>query len=155
MTGRAAVIEERASLTLRDEASDIRHTDLHLERRRHAVERLEPVAFGVLSVGVQIDETGRHDQAPGVDDTRACQRFSCDSCNRATGDANVHHPIHARFGIDDAASPKDHVVPILRRVLYRVLKTDGRGNDEKQNEYQWFHRCLSLQVVIYRPNSAN
>ena len=55
------------SLLLSQKLGDVRDADLHLERRRYAVEGLHPLAVHVLPMLVQVDEPGGDHQAADVD----------------------------------------------------------------------------------------
>ncbi len=65
---RCAVIDQRSALPLGIPGRDRRYTDFHLERRCDSVVGFEAIVLGRLAMRVEIDESGRDDQALHIDD---------------------------------------------------------------------------------------
>src|SRR5882762_10127355 len=107
MTGRRAIVDQRVTFLVFQEPGDIGHADFHFQGRGYSVQRLDALAFYVLAVLVQIDESGSDDQAVAVNDTPPAQRFGRDADNLPVADADVAHGIEAGFGVHDASALED------------------------------------------------
>ena len=83
--------------------------DLHFQCGRHAVQRLQSFAHRVLTVGVEIDEAGRDDEAGGVDGVHAFEPILGYLHDRAVPDRDVARSIESGFRIHDAPV-QDHEV---------------------------------------------
>ena len=75
VAGGGAVVDQRAARLSLQERRDIRHTDLHFQRRGDAIEGLQAAARDILCVLVQVDEAGRDDQTLGVKHALAGERL--------------------------------------------------------------------------------
>ena len=113
MAGGGAVVNERAPLFRFEELSDIGRADFQFERGGHAVERFHPLALHLLTVLMQVNESGRNDQVSGMDDPASGELAGRNTDNLAVEDANVAHGIEAGFGIHDT-SAFEHEVELLR-----------------------------------------
>ena len=106
---RRAVVDERRAAAPPVPAVDGIRPDLELQGRRHAVQRLVPVADRVLSVRVQVDEAGRDHQSPGIDHRGPRQRRPGDRRDRAVPDPDVAHRVEPALRVDDPP-PGEHDV---------------------------------------------
>ena len=125
------MVDELSGRALRVPPVDIRRADFQLERRRHAIQRLEAIAFAVLAVRVQIDEAGRHDFACGVDGRAARQSIRGDRRDASGVDADVPDTVEAGLGIDDAAA-SDHELEGLLSRRRRRQPERGHKNDHRR-----------------------
>src|SRR5262249_38835016 len=92
-----------------------RHADLHLKRRRHSIERFEPVVLGSLSVRIKIDKAGSDDESFGID---LDLPFKWRRRNR--GDlrslyGHIANSVELRGGIDDAPAMKNDVIALRQQ----------------------------------------
>ena len=55
---------------------------------------------------MQIDESGRDDQARDIDHFRAAQGLGRDRRDLRAADADIHHRVQTRFRIHDPAAAK-------------------------------------------------
>ena len=103
------VIDPLAGGALAVPGSDIRRSELELQRRRHAVQRLEAVGLRRLAVRVQVDEARGDDKPPRIDRVPAGDRV-----RRDDGDPSVLEPDTAdgieRRGRIHHASAENHAV---------------------------------------------
>jgi len=113
MAGRGTVVNERVPFFCFEELSDIGRADFQFERGGYAVKRFHSLALHLLTVLMQVNESGSDDQASGMDDTASAERVGRDADNLAVEDANVAHGIEAGFGIHDT-SAFEHEVELLR-----------------------------------------
>ena len=116
-----AEVNQRAPLALREEARHVGDSDLELERRRHAVERLEPVVLRILAVRVEVDEARRDHEARGVEHGRAPQRLLRNGRDAAARNPDVADRVETGLGVHDPASLKDDLV---RRGLPHKTQND-------------------------------
>ena len=108
---------------------DREDAELELERRRHAVERLQARAETVLAVGMQIDETRRHHETADIDGPAAADRPLGNDGDAPIDDADMADGIGARGGVDDPAVGEDEVghLPGERR-------SGERGGDQGERQ---------------------
>jgi len=78
MTRSGAVVDHRPAFLSLEKRRDVGHADFHFEAGGHAVQCLEPTAGCILSMLVQVDETGRDHQAVRPDDAFARERLRRD-----------------------------------------------------------------------------
>src|SRR5437016_3396626 len=107
MTGRGAVMDQRVTFLVFQEPGDVGHSNFHFQRRGYAVKRLDALAFHVLAVLVQIDESRCDDKSAGVNDVPSAHCFGRDTDNLSVAYADVAHSIEAGFGIHDASAFED------------------------------------------------
>jgi hypothetical protein len=88
----------------------VRNSDLHFKRGRHAVEGFDALAREFLAMLVQIDKSGRNRKARGVDDAFARERLCGNANNSAIADADIAHGVEAGFGVHDAPAFEDKIV---------------------------------------------
>src|SRR5258708_32397143 len=75
VAGADTIIDERTGVALGVPRRHRVGADLQLQRRRHAVVRIVPVALGLLSVRVEIDEPGRDDETANGELLARYERF--------------------------------------------------------------------------------
>src|SRR5207248_8984693 len=82
-----AIVDALAGASLAIPGSDIRCSELELQRSRHAIQRIEPISLGRLPVSVDVDEAWCDDEPARVDGVSAAQGFGRDD-----GDSSVAKP---------------------------------------------------------------
>src|SRR5689334_13502859 len=110
MACRAPIVDQRASFHGLQKRRDIWLADFHLKRGSYAVQRLQPLAFQIHVVLMQINETGSNNQTFGRDHALAVETFSGNFFDPALTDADIADRIKASFRIDDAAALNYNVV---------------------------------------------
>ena len=76
--------------------------------------RLDALAFQVLAVLVQIDESRRDHKPADMNDAPSVKRLRRDAGNLSIANADVANGIQTGFGIHDA-SAFEHEIVLLRR----------------------------------------
>ena len=83
--------------------------DLQLHRRRHSVSCLVPAALGVLPMGVQVDEPGRHDETASIEHLTRLGGVLGDGHDHAVPDRDVPDSIETAVRIHDPAADDQQV----------------------------------------------
>src|ERR1700686_4317702 len=83
------------------EPGDIGDADFHFQCRSYAVPRLDALAFQVLAVLVQIDETRCDDKPADVNDAPPAECFGRDAANLPAADAAVAPGLWGGCGIHE------------------------------------------------------
>ena len=120
-----AVVDESSALPGGVPTVDVGRTHLEFKGRRHAVKRLKAVGFRRLAMGVEIDESRRHDEAGGVNRRPPGQSIGGDRNDLSAANPDVAHSIQTRLGIDHAAVRDDQVEGLCHE---RRLGADAKGN---------------------------
>src|SRR5215510_5493195 len=113
MARRGSIVDEGVALHGPQECRDIGLADFHFKRSGHAVKRFNALAFKVLAVLVQVNESWSHDQASGENHTFAIKSLSGDFLNLALGNADIANSIKACLRIEHPAA-LDHKIVVLR-----------------------------------------
>ena len=116
MAGADSIINQRLALSFRIPAVYVVRTHLKLQRRGHTVPSLDSVVLPVLTVGMEIDEAGRYDQAPCIDLVSPSYSLFGDDHDRAAGYPHVANPIETRLRVYYTAVD-DHQVGGLPHLL--------------------------------------
>jgi hypothetical protein len=90
------------------------NADFHFERRGHSIECLDVLAGGLLSVLVEIDESGRDHESGNMDHTLARQCFRRNAGDLSIADSNIANRIESRLRVH-YASALNHEVVLLGR----------------------------------------
>ena len=106
---RSAIIDQRLSLAVVVPGIHIGDAYLHFERGGDAVHGFIAVVFGVLAVGMQIDEAGRDHQSGGIDNGAAVQGRGGKGCDFAAGNAQIANGVEAAFGIEYPTAADDQI----------------------------------------------
>ena len=109
MADRRPVVEERSAITRCVPTFDGIDADLELQRCRHAVSSLIAIAGQVLSVGVQVDKTGRHHEPRRVQHLPCRQRGFGNGDDLAIADADVAWGVEAALRVHHAATGDDEI----------------------------------------------
>ena len=135
MANRGAVMDDGIAFARRDPIGDRVDAELELQSGGDAVQRLETVAHRILSMCVQIDETGSEDQAARLDDLGCLERGLGDGHDRAVGDANVADGVEPRLRIHDACVAENELGGIRRRGLGRRHTRSARAKRYDRNQW--------------------
>src|SRR6476660_344254 len=100
MARRGPVVDEGMPIFRSQECRDIGLTDLHLKRSSYAIQRLQPLAFLVQVVLMQINEPWSNDQAFCRNHSLAFKGRSRDFLDLALHDADIANGIKAGFRIN-------------------------------------------------------
>src|SRR5260370_2668124 len=114
-----AIVDSLAGTSLAVPGSDIRRAELELERRRHAVQRIEPICLGRLSVSVKVDEARGDDEAARVDCVPAAYGLGRDDGDSPPHEAAIADRIELGGRIHDVAAENHAVVDSVRCALRR------------------------------------
>jgi hypothetical protein len=108
-------VHERVSPAGGEESGDVRRSDLHLEGGGDAVLGLQPVVLAVLGMLMQIDEAGRHHEAPRVDDARSDERSLGNPGDPLAPYAHLEHGIPTGLRVHHPAATDHQIEPLRRR----------------------------------------
>ena len=111
-----AVVHPLAGSALAVPGSDVRRAEFELERCRHAVERIEPICLGRLSVCVQVDEPRGDDEAARVDGVPATYGVGRDDGDSSAREPDIADRIESGGWIHHVAA-EDHAVVDRRAQL--------------------------------------
>ncbi len=107
MADRRAVMNDGLPFARGEPRGDGVDANLHLERGRDAVLRLEAVTDRVLTVRVEVDEAGRHDEPGSIHHDRSLERSFADRDDGAPFDAHVPHGVEPGFRVHHPAALED------------------------------------------------
>ncbi len=109
------VIDEGAAVALGVPRRNRVGANLQLQRRRHAVVRVVPVALGVLSVRVEIDEPGRDDETGDREGLARRERLDGHRRNAAVADAHVAPGVQGCLRVEHAPAHENEIVLLALR----------------------------------------
>ena len=109
-----AVVDALAGAALAVPGVDVRRSQLELERRRHTVQRSEPIGLGYGSVIVKVDEPRSHDEACRIDRVSAAYGLRRDDGDSSVEDPDIADRIELAGRIDDASAKNDTIVDRVR-----------------------------------------
>src|SRR6478609_11379242 len=135
MARRAPVVDEGMPIFRSQECRDIGLADLHLKRGSYAVQRLQPLAFLVQVVLMQINKPGSNNQAFGGNHALAFKDVSRNFLDLALSDADIANGIKTGFRINYAATLNDNIVTLRQR-------RQGRKNN-CQTQDETLHLLIS------------
>src|SRR5947209_3458064 len=98
------IVDEGAPFHGFQECRDIGLADFHFQRGSHAIQRLDALAFEILGVLMQINESWSNDQPFGRNYALACKSIGRNFLDLALHDADIANSIKTCFGIDYAAA---------------------------------------------------
>ena len=113
MAGRSSVVNQRMTFFRFQEFGNIRRADFQFQRRGHTVERLHPLARQVLTMLVQINKSGRNNEACGVNHATTAHCLGSYPHNLPVADADISHGIQSSLWIHHSPA-LDHEIELLR-----------------------------------------
>ena len=73
MAGGGPIVNQRVAFFIFQELGDIGHSDFHFKRGGYSVERLDPLALEILTVLMEIDESGGNYEPLGRNDAASAE----------------------------------------------------------------------------------
>src|SRR5260370_23114706 len=114
-----AIVDSLAGTSLAVPGSDIRRAELELERRRHAVQRIEPICVARLSVSGKAHQARGDDEAARVDCVPAAYGLGRDDGASSAQQPDIADRIELGGRIHDLAAEYHPVVDSVRCSLRR------------------------------------
>ena len=107
-------MNQRVTFFRFQEFRNVGRTDFQFQRAGHPIQCLNPLACHILTMLVQINESGSNHQPASMNHPLPIQNFSRDADNLPVANTNVPHPIEPGLGIDNAPALDHQIVPLRR-----------------------------------------